>query len=73
MDLKHLKYRVINDGVDMRLKQGIRNPLNSDNNFNKILESIKGKRHSVNIVNGASESGKSYIIYGIYEKWISSS
>lgn len=54
----------------MRLK-GVLEPLNSDNNFNKILESIKGKRYPVNI-NGASESGKSYIIYGIYEKMDSS-
>ncbi|WP_418223073.1 transcription-repair coupling factor [Clostridium isatidis] len=49
----------------MRLK-GVLEPLNSYNNFNKILESIKGKRYPVNI-NGLSESGKSYIIYSIYE------
>lgn len=49
----------------MRLK-GVLEPLNRHNSFNKILESIKGKRYPVNI-NGVSESGKSYIIYGIYE------
>ena len=49
----------------MRLK-GVLQPLNSDNYFNKIISSVKGDRYPINI-NGISDSGKSYIIYGLHE------
>ena len=49
----------------MRLK-GLFEPLGNNKDFEKILNSINNKRYPIN-VNGASESGKSYLLYGIYE------
>ncbi|WP_300386455.1 transcription-repair coupling factor [Clostridium sp.] len=49
----------------MRLN-GVLQPLNTDKSFNKILSSIKSNRYPINI-NGISDSGKSYIVYGVYE------
>ena len=49
----------------MRLK-GLFEPLGNNKDFEKILNSINKKRYPIN-VNGASESGKSYLLYGIYE------
>ncbi|WP_291651457.1 transcription-repair coupling factor [Clostridium sp.] len=49
----------------MRLK-GVLQPLRDDSTFNEIIASINNKRYPVNI-NGLSDSGKSYGIFGIYE------
>ena len=54
----------------MRLK-GLFEPLSSNKEFEKILNSIEEKRYPINI-NGTSESGKSYLLYGIYENLDSS-
>lgn len=49
----------------MRLK-GLLEPLENSAEFKSIIKSIKGKKHPVGIY-GASESGKGYIIDGIFE------
>ncbi|MDU3526462.1 transcription-repair coupling factor [Clostridium sp.] len=49
----------------MRLK-GVLQPLRDDSTFNEIITSINNKRYPINI-NGLSDSGKSYGIFGIYE------
>lgn len=49
----------------MRLK-GVLQPLRDDSTFNEIISSINNKRYPINI-NGLSDSGKSYSIFGIYE------
>ncbi|MDV4150250.1 transcription-repair coupling factor [Clostridium sp. AL.422] len=49
----------------MRLK-GVLQPLNENSIFNEIVSSIKDKKYPINI-NGLSDSGKSYSIFGIYE------
>ncbi|MDZ4975812.1 hypothetical protein GNF42_15390, partial [Clostridium perfringens] len=54
----------------MRLK-GVLQPLRDSSAFNEIISSIKKKRYPINI-NGLSDSGKSYSIYGIYENLESS-
>ena len=50
----------------MRLK-GVLQPLSENSTFNEIISSIKNKKYPISI-NGLSDSGKSYGIYGIYEK-----
>ena len=49
----------------MRLK-GVLQPLRDDSTLNEIITSINNKRYPINI-NGLSDSGKSYGIFGIYE------
>lgn len=49
----------------MRLK-GVLKPLRENSTFNEIISSIKDKKYPINI-NGLSDSGKSYGIFGIYE------
>ena len=49
----------------MRLK-GVLQPLRENSTFNEIISSIKEKKYPINI-NGLSDSGKSYSIFGIYE------
>ncbi|MBS5939560.1 transcription-repair coupling factor [Clostridium sartagoforme] len=50
----------------MRLK-GVLQPLSENSTFNEIISSIKNKKYPISI-NGLSDSGKSYGIYGIFEK-----
>ena len=50
----------------MRLK-GVLQPLKNNSTFSSILSNIKDKKFPINI-NGLSDSGKSYNIYGIYEE-----
>ena len=54
----------------MRLK-GLLKPLESSDNFRKIIKDIKNNTYPINI-NGVSESGKSYILDTIYENLESS-
>ncbi|WP_066889702.1 transcription-repair coupling factor [Clostridium nigeriense] len=49
----------------MRLK-GVLEPLRDSSTFNEIIADIKDKKYPINI-NGLSDSGKSYGIFGIYE------
>lgn len=49
----------------MRLK-GVLQPLRENSTFNEIISSIEDKKYPINI-NGLSDSGKSYSIFGIYE------
>ena len=49
----------------MRLK-GLIKPLENSDKFKEIIKDINSNRHPVNIY-GVSESGKSYILDGIYE------
>lgn len=49
----------------MRLK-GVLQPLSENSTFNEIITSIKENKYPINI-NGLSDSGKSYSIFGIYE------
>ncbi len=49
----------------MRLK-GVLQPLRESSTFNEIISSINNKKYPINI-NGLSDSGKSYSIFGIYE------
>lgn len=50
----------------MRLK-GVLQPLSENSTFNEIISSIKNKKYPISI-NGLSDSGKSYGIYGVFEK-----
>ena len=50
----------------MRLK-GIMTPLQLNDEFKKIKRSIEGHKYPVGIY-GLSESGKSYLLYGVYEE-----
>lgn len=50
----------------MRLK-GVLQPLSENSTFNEIIASIKAGKFPINI-NGLSDSGKSYSIFGIYEE-----
>lgn len=50
----------------MRL-QGLLKPLNENNKFIEIIESLKNKKYPINIF-GLSESGKSYILNGIFNE-----
>ena len=50
----------------MRLK-GVLQPLSENSTFNEIVASIKADKFPINI-NGLSDSGKSYSIFGIYEE-----
>lgn len=50
----------------MRL-QGVMNPLKIDSKFKKVLESIEKEQFPIDI-NGLSDSGKSYIINGIFDE-----
>ncbi len=50
----------------MRLK-GVLQPLSENSTFNEIIASIKTDKFPINI-NGLSDSGKSYSIFGIYEE-----
>lgn len=54
------------EGDKMRLK-GLLQPLKNDQKFNDILEEIRNKKFPLNIY-GLSESGKSYIIDGIFNE-----
>ena len=49
----------------MRLK-GVLQPLSENSTFNEIITSINENKYPINI-NGLSDSGKSYSIFGIYE------
>ena len=49
----------------MRLK-GVLQPLRDNTTFKKVIASIDNDRYPVNI-NGVSDSGKSYLSFGIYE------
>ncbi|AYE34470.1 transcription-repair coupling factor [Clostridium septicum] len=49
----------------MRLK-GVMEPLNNNSHFNEILASVEKNRYPINLY-GLSDSGKSYMIEGIYE------
>ena len=49
----------------MRLK-GALQPLIDSSTFNEIIADIKSDKYPINI-NGLSDSGKSYGIFGIYE------
>lgn len=49
----------------MRLK-GVLQPLRDNSTFNEIIASINGGKYPINI-NGLSDSGKSYSVFGIYE------
>lgn len=50
----------------MRLK-GVLQPLSENSTFKEIIASIEEKKFPINI-NGLSDSGKSYSIFGIYEE-----
>ena len=50
----------------MRL-EGLMMPLKEDSSFSKVIESIRNNKFPLN-VNGVSQSGKSYILNGIFEK-----
>lgn len=48
--------------------EGIFKPLESSKEFNNIIQSIEGKKYPIDIY-GLSESGKSYLIQGLFNKF----
>ena len=54
------------DGVILMRLKGLLKPLESSDKFKEIIKDIKSNKYPINIY-GLSESGKSYILDGIYE------